>query len=76
MNSRQPNILMVMADQLAPHATRTYGHPLVRTPTWMRWRRGHAFEAAYANSPLCAPARFSFLAGQGHHQDRRIRQRL
>ena len=28
----KPNILVVMADQLAPHFTRAYGHPLVRTP--------------------------------------------
>lgn len=28
----KPNILMVMADQLAPHFTGAYGHPLVRTP--------------------------------------------
>ena len=26
------NILLVMADQLAPHFTGTYGHPLVATP--------------------------------------------
>ena len=65
MISRQPNILLVMADQLAPHATSTYGHPVVRTPHMDALAaRGTLFEAAYANSPLCAPARFSFLSGQ------------
>lgn len=29
---RQPNIVLVMADQLAPHFTGAYGHPLVQTP--------------------------------------------
>ena len=27
-----PNIVLIMADQLAPHFTGTYGHPLVKTP--------------------------------------------
>lgn len=60
-----PNILFVMADQLAPHATGTYGHHLVRTPHMDALaERGARFDAAYASSPLCAPARFSFLSGQ------------
>ena len=65
MASIPPNIVLVMADQLAPQFTGCYGHPLVRTPhidalaaTGMR------FDAAYCNSPLCAPSRFSFMSGQ------------
>ncbi len=54
-----------MADQLAPHFTGTYGHPLVRTPHLDALaERGSRFDAAYCHSPLCAPARFSMLAGQ------------
>ncbi|NNF64009.1 MAG: choline-sulfatase [Acidimicrobiia bacterium] len=65
MKTRTPNVLLVMADQLAPHATGTYGHPLVRTPNMDALaRRGVRFDATYAHSPLCAPARFSFLSGQ------------
>jgi len=65
MTTTAPNILLVMADQLAPHATGTYGHPLVRTPHMDALaERGVRFDATYANSPLCAPARFSFLSGQ------------
>ena len=30
--TRAPNILVVMADQLAPHHTGTYGHAVVKTP--------------------------------------------
>ena len=60
-----PNILLVMADQLAPHHTGTYGHPLVKTPRMDALaERGMRFDATYCHSPLCAPARFSFLAGQ------------
>ncbi len=60
-----PNVLLVMADQLAPHFTGTYGHPLVSTPNLDALAaRGARFDAAYCHSPLCAPARFSMLAGQ------------
>jgi choline-sulfatase len=59
------NILLVMADQLAPHFTGTYGHPVVQTPNLDALAaRGQRFDAAYCHSPLCAPARFSFLSGQ------------
>jgi len=60
-----PNILLIMADQLAPHFTGTYGHPLVRTPNLDALAaRGTRFDAAYCNAPLCAPSRFSFMSGQ------------
>jgi choline-sulfatase len=63
--SSQPNILILMADQLAPHFTGAYGHPIVRTPNMnVLAERGMRFDAAYTNSPLCAPARFSFMAGE------------
>ncbi len=62
---KPPNIVLVMADQLAPHFTNTYGNALVKTPHLDALaRRGARFDAAYCNAPLCAPARFSFLAGQ------------
>jgi choline-sulfatase len=61
----QPNIVLVMADQLAPHFTSTYGHPLVKTPNLDALAaRGARFDAAYCHSPLCAPARFTMLAGR------------
>ena len=61
----KPNIVVVMADQLAPHFTGAYGHPLVKTPHIDRLAaRGTRFDAAYCNAPLCAPSRFSFMSGQ------------
>ena len=61
----QPNILFVMADQLPPHFTGAYGHPVVRTPTMDALvERGARFDAAYCPSPLCAPSRFSMLTGR------------
>ncbi|MCH2433387.1 MAG: choline-sulfatase [Acidimicrobiales bacterium] len=62
---KQPNILVVMADQLPPHFTGAYGHPVVQTPNIdLLAARGMRFDAAYCNSPLCAPARAAFLTGQ------------
>ena len=60
-----PNIVLVMADQLAPHFTGTYGHPLVKTPHLDALaERGARFDATYCHSPLCAPSRFTMLAGR------------
>ncbi len=65
MTLKQPNIVLIMADQLAPHFTGAYGHPVVKTPHMDALaQRGTRFDAAYCNSPLCAPSRFSFMAGQ------------
>lgn len=61
----RPNILVIMADQLAPHFTGTYGHRSAKTPHLDALAaRGMRFDAAYCNSPLCAPSRFSFMSGQ------------
>ena len=61
----RPNIVLIMADQLAPHFTGAYGHPLVKTPHMDALAaRGTRFDAAYCNAPLCAPSRFSFMSGQ------------
>ena len=65
MADAPPNILLIMADQLAPQFTGTYGHPVVKTPHLDALaNRGLRFDAAYCNSPLCAPSRFSFMSGQ------------
>ncbi|MGI9515345.1 MAG: choline-sulfatase [Anderseniella sp.] len=61
----RPNILVIMADQLAPQFTGAYGHDVVTTPHLDALAaRGMRFDAAYCNSPLCAPSRFSFMSGQ------------
>ena len=61
---RRPNILVIMADQLAPQFTGAYGHPAAITPHMDALAaRGRRFDSAYCNSPLCAPSRFSFMSG-------------
>jgi choline-sulfatase len=62
---RQPNILMIMADQLSALALPAYGHPIVRTPHLDRLAaQGVVFEKTYCNFPLCAPSRASLMSGQ------------
>ena len=64
MAGRRPDILIVMADQLAASALPFYGHPVTQAPA-MSWLAGTGvvFDAAYTASPLCAPARASLLTG-------------
>ena len=65
MASRQPNILILMVDQLTPGVLSAYGGKVARTPNIDRLaERAVVFDSAYCNSPLCAPSRFSFMSGQ------------
>lgn len=65
MTGTPPNILLIMADQLAPHFTGPYGHDVVKTPNMDALAaQGTVFDAAYCQSPLCAPARFAMMSGQ------------
>ena len=62
---KSPNILLIMADQLAPQFTGAYGHEVAKTPAIDSLaEQGCRFDAAYTPSPICAPARFSMMAGQ------------
>lgn len=61
----QPNILVLMADQLNPKYLGAYGDPIGQTPHLDRLAaEGVVFDSAYCNSPLCAPSRYVFLTGQ------------
>ena len=63
--SERPNILLVMADQLAASFLPVYGHPVVQAPALDRLAGdGVVFTSAYSNSPLCAPGRFAMVTGQ------------
>ncbi len=65
MPAAQPNILVVMADQLAAPALPCYGPSVVKAPWLERLAaEGVLFERAYCNSPLCAPSRASMMAGR------------
>jgi choline-sulfatase len=64
MSDSKPNILFVMADQLAAQFLPFHGHKLVKTPNLSRLAaEGVVFENAYSTSPLCAPARATVMSG-------------
>jgi choline-sulfatase len=64
MTAKAPNILIVIADQMAPAFLPIYGHALTRAPNMEALARsGVVFDSAYCNSPLCAPSRASLMAG-------------
>ena len=63
-----PNILLLMADQLAAPALPFHGHRVVRTPALSALAsRSVIFNAAYCNFPICAPSRYSMLSGRLPH---------
>lgn len=65
MAGKAPNILIVMADQLAPQFLPAYGHPVVQAPNLSRLAdEGVVFDSAYCNSPLCGPARYVMMTGR------------
>ncbi len=60
----QPNILMIISDQMTPFLTGAYGHPVVQTPALNSLaENGIRFDAAYTPFPLCSPARACFMTG-------------
>ncbi len=65
MTAKAPNILIVMADQMAPAFLPIHGHALTRAPHMQALAgSGVVFESAYCNSPLCSPSRASFMSGR------------
>ncbi|MBK8063062.1 MAG: sulfatase-like hydrolase/transferase, partial [Betaproteobacteria bacterium] len=68
MQAKRPNILFIMADQLAGPALPAYGNKVAKTPHLDRLAAGGVvFESAYCNFPICAPSRASMLAGRLPH---------
>lgn len=60
----RPNIVLIMADQLAPHFLPSYDHPVVKAPHIARLAEdGVVFDSAYTNSPLCGPSRYVMMTG-------------
>ena len=66
MAAEKPNILYIMADQMAaPSLTLHDKDSRIKTPNLDRLAsEGVVFDSAYCNSPLCAPSRFVMVSGQ------------
>ena len=61
----RPNILVLMADQMAPSALPFHRGATAITPVMSGLAaKGVVFESAYCASPLCGPSRCSLLSGQ------------
>ncbi|KAK2735064.1 hypothetical protein FQN57_001344 [Myotisia sp. PD_48] len=64
-DSKKPNILYIMADQMAAPLLSIYNaKSVVKTPNLdLLAKDGVVFDSAYCNSPLCAPSRFTMVSG-------------
>ena len=61
----QPNILVIMTDQMTPFMLGLHGHPLVKTPNLEALAEcGTRFDAAYSPIPICVPARAAMMTGR------------
>lgn len=66
---RRPNLLFILIDDLRYDGLGCTGHPFVKTPNIDRLaREGARFTNAFVTTPLCSPARGSFLTGQYVHK--------
>lgn len=60
----KPNILIIMTDQQRADSMGCSGNPVVKTPNMDKIaREGVCFTRAYTVSPVCMPARASFISG-------------
>lgn len=66
MITQRPNILFIMADQMAAPLLPLHsaGSPIKMPHLSALAANGTVFDSAYCNSPLCAPSRFSLVSGQ------------
>jgi arylsulfatase A-like enzyme len=65
----RPNILFVITDDQRWDSLGLTGHPFLETPNMDRiGREGAHFRNAFVTTPLCSPARGSFLTGQYAHK--------
>ena len=67
--ARPPNIILILADDLAVGDIAAFNGGLNRTPAIDRLvREGVWFDAAYSASAVCAPARAALLTGRSPHR--------
>ena len=60
----QPNILLIVADELRADALSAYGNPVCRTPNLDRMAAaGVRFADCAVTQPTCTPSRASILTG-------------
>ncbi len=63
--TKRPNIIFILADDLAQADLGCYGNPFNETPNIDRLaKRGIKFTQTYSASPVCSPSRASILTGK------------
>src|SRR5690625_2237162 len=69
----QPNVLMIMVDQMRADCLSILDHPVVDTPNLDQLARdGVLFKNAYAATPSCVPARASVMTGMSQASTGRV----
>jgi arylsulfatase A-like enzyme len=65
----QPNVILIICDDLNDYIEGYQGHPQTRTPNMARLAEtGVRFSQAHCNAPICAPSRASLFTGiYPHH---------
>ncbi len=65
LSASQPNVILMMADDLGWGDTGYNGHPVLKTPHLDQMAQaGLKFERFYAAAPVCSPTRGSCLTGR------------
>ncbi len=60
----QPNIILILCDELRADALGCFGNPIVKTPTIDRLAdEGARFSQCFVTQPTCTPSRASILTG-------------
>ena len=63
--AQQPNVIMILIDDMGWADSSTYGSTYYQTPNMTRLaKQGMLFTDGYATSPLCSPTRASIMSGQ------------
>src|SRR5262245_2192793 len=63
--ARQPNVVIILADDLGAVDLGCYGADLIETPRLDRLAKESAlFRQAYASAPVCSPTRAALMTGK------------
>ena len=63
--TKQPNIILILADDLGAGDLHVTGHPYVKTPNLDKLAsKGVQFDRAYMAAAWCAPSRYALMSGQ------------
>lgn len=64
-----PNVVIIIADDMATEDCGAYGHPRIQTPNLDRLaKQGMRFDRAFLTCSSCSPSRASLLTGRYPHQ--------